>query len=204
MVDDGGEVIEVVAAVVGLAITLVVVMDVPDGAFPLTDNTISVSARTPTTPTPATNRHRLKCVLCGSTKAARARAIDFVEPISDPVHAIVVPNGRFRALTDQANTQVENYRLVSLVVDERPVQFSVGTMSLTTRWLGIPGIGHRVNRWQGEITSATYRDEMDLSTRVHRFVAQTGEGQVIEAYFTITRSDDEGFEIVGSGDFKIS
>ena len=33
-----------------------------EGESPCTDNTISVSARTATTPTPATNRHRLNCI----------------------------------------------------------------------------------------------------------------------------------------------
>ena len=69
-----------------------VVVDGIDGAFPRTDNTINVSARAATTPTPATNRHRLILSPCG------LGASTSLEPIPEQPCLIVVRSGRFRDL----------------------------------------------------------------------------------------------------------
>jgi hypothetical protein len=83
--------VDVVVVVVDGPATRVVVVGFDDES-PRTDNTISVSARTATTPTPATNRHRLTLSPCGSGASTS------LEPIPDQPGLIVVPTGRFRAL----------------------------------------------------------------------------------------------------------
>jgi hypothetical protein len=104
---------------------------------------------------------------------------------------------------DRENTRAEDYRLVNLMIDEKPVQFTTASVTLSITWIGGPGTPQSVSRWNGEIVSAKYEAEVDMATRVHHFVAETIEGHVILGYVTIIRSDSKGFDIVGTGDFTV-
>jgi hypothetical protein len=107
-------------------------------------------------------------------------------------------------MPDLDNTETEEYRLVNLMVDGKPVQFIRATITRTITWIGGPGARLRETRWYGEIVSTKDDPEVDLTALVHDLVAETADGHVVEGYFTVTSWHPEGFELVGSGELTIS
>ena len=102
-------------------------------------------------------------------------------------------------MTDRDNTNVTDYHLVKLTVDEQPIAFTKATITQTITWTGQPRSRRQSTHWHGEIISPTYKPDRAAEQIVHRLAAETSEGYRLAGYFKIVRSDFEGVDIAGTG-----
>ena len=101
-------------------------------------------------------------------------------------------------MTDQDNTNVTDYHLIKLSVDEQPVTFTKATVTQTITWTGQARSRRQSTHWHGEIVSPTYEPDRTAGPIIHRLAAETSEGYRLAGYFKIARSDSERVHIAGT------
>ena len=106
-------------------------------------------------------------------------------------------------MTDRQNTQTDDYRLLNVMVDGKPVEFIRATITRCITWTGGPGSRVRELRWYGEFVSTTFQPEVDETVSVHDLVGETTDGCLVEGYFTISSRHGQGFDVIGSGELTI-
>ena len=101
-------------------------------------------------------------------------------------------------VTNRDNTNVTDYHLVKLTVDEQPIAFTKATITQTITWTGQPRSRRQSTHWYGEIISPTYKPDGSSEQILHRLAAETSEGYRLAGYFKIVRSDSACVDIAGT------